>query len=139
MTVWTDGKSTFTRNDILSMLFDDQSCAEIFEEEFNELFTPIEIVQRYAGNEGYDSEFDDWLESLSDSEIEEILVTTGNGHITPVKASESRKPKSKAAPRSSKSTKPKSKASVQPRKANGQFAKKPRNQPRTNRGSNRRR
>ena len=37
----------------------------------------------------------------------------------------SSKPKGKPAKMASKSTKPKSKASVQPRKANGQFARKP--------------
>ena len=51
----------------------------------------------------------------------------------------SRKPSKAKAKTVSKSVKPKSKTSVQPRKANGQFAKKPKNQSRTKRGSSNRR
>ena len=41
MTAWTDGRRNYTRDDIVDILFDDQTCSEIFEEEFNENYTPI--------------------------------------------------------------------------------------------------
>ncbi len=84
MTEWSDGKRTFSRSDIEAMLFDDGVCAEMFEEEFNEDYTPIEVVYRYGGVEGYDSEFFDWLSALSDSEVTDVLARVGHGHIRPV-------------------------------------------------------
>ena len=109
MTAWTDGRRNYTRDDIVDILFDDQTCSEIFEEEFNENYTPIEIVNRYAGSEGYNSEFYDWLDAMEDAELSDLLVRTGAGHIEPVRTSASRKPRSKSAQKSgSNSCKPKS-------------------------------
>ena len=88
MTKWTDGKRTLSKDDIIGMLFDDGDCAEMFERQFNENFTPIEVVYRYGGTEGYDSEFIDWLSALDDDEVSKILTKVGQRDIKPVRASQ---------------------------------------------------
>ena len=134
---WVDSDGDRLYNDdmvdLLEYKFNDQ-LYDRFVQSFNQNSTPIEVVERYGGRQAVNWEFRKWLSGFISDKPEVVARMTGYRRVNP-RTSQSRKTNSGCKGKGSCNSKPKSKASAQPRKANGQFAKKPR----TSRGSSNRR
>ena len=78
MTRWTNGSRTVDDKQMLDIILDNDNVRGDFEEHYNASYTPIEVVHRFAGDEGYESELYDWVESEIDYDgMEALAVQAG--------------------------------------------------------------
>lgn len=112
---WMDGDTVIDSEDLIDYIDDNyyDSLINAFVADFNEMWTPFEVLEHCLGSEGVSEEFHDWLDSCVEDEDDPDWVTRHTG-IVPV--SESRRPKAKPKAPTSKATRPKAKAKAPARK-----------------------